>query len=56
MALNGGPITDFQEVIALVAQSRIGDTLQIEFLRDGQRMTTNAVLGPRSQVFNAPLQ
>jgi hypothetical protein len=52
VAINGGPVTSHQEVIGLVAQSRVGDTLQIEFLRGGQRMTVNVVLGPRAQVFN----
>jgi hypothetical protein len=51
VALNGGPITSYQEVIGLVAQSRVGDQMQIDFLRGGQRATVNLVLGPRSAVF-----
>jgi hypothetical protein len=52
VTINGGAISSHQEVIALVAQSRIGDALQIEFLRGGQRMSTEVVLAARTEVFN----
>ncbi len=51
VAVNGGPIASYQEVIGLVAQSRVGDPMQIDFLRGGQRLTVNLTLGPRSAVF-----
>jgi hypothetical protein len=44
VAINGGPITSYQEVINFVLQSRPGDPIQIDVLRGGQRMTAEAVL------------
>jgi hypothetical protein len=41
----GGPISSYQEVVSLVAQSRPGDVMQLEVLRGGQRFSAEAVLG-----------
>jgi hypothetical protein len=51
VAINGGSVNGYQEVLGLVGQSRIGDGMQIDFLRGGQQMKVDVVLGPRSQVF-----
>jgi S1-C subfamily serine protease len=51
VGINGGPISSYQEVTGLVAQSRVGDQMQIDFLRGGQRLTATVALGPRSAVF-----
>jgi S1-C subfamily serine protease len=47
VSINGGSVASYQEVIALVGQSRPGDLLQIGILRAGQSMTAEAVLGTR---------
>lgn len=44
VAINGGPVTSYLEVIDLVGQSRPGDPMQIELLRGGQRFVVNAIL------------
>jgi hypothetical protein len=51
VAVNGGAISTYQEVLGLVGQSRVGDGMQIDFLRGGQQMKVDVVLGSRSQVF-----
>jgi hypothetical protein len=45
VGIYGGPISSYQEVVSLVAQSRPGDAMQLEVLRGGQRFSAEAVLG-----------
>jgi hypothetical protein len=51
VAINGGPISSYQEVTGLVGQSKPGDPMKIDFLRGGQTMSVEVYLAARSAVF-----
>jgi S1-C subfamily serine protease len=51
-AINGKPVGDFQELtVYLETQTKVGDSVQVTIVRDGQEQTLDLTLGeqPRSQ-------
>ncbi|MGD2103730.1 MAG: trypsin-like peptidase domain-containing protein [Anaerolineae bacterium] len=47
-ALNGQPIDDYQDLtVYLETQTRVGDTVNVTFIRDGQEQTVQVTLGER---------
>ena len=53
VAVNGRPIASQLDVIGLVAQRRVGETLRLEILRNGRPLTVAVVLGSRYEIFTA---
>lgn len=47
VAIDGRPVTTFGQLAAYVLSKRIGDTVLLEMLRDGQPFSTSVVLGER---------
>lgn len=47
VAIDGQPVTTFGQLAAYVLGRRIGDTVQLDMLRDGQPFSASVVLGER---------
>ena len=47
IAIDGQPVTTFGQLAAYVLSRRIGDTVQLDLLRDGQPFSASVVLGER---------
>jgi putative serine protease PepD len=45
--VNGNAIKDIQTVMRLVGQLKVGDTMKVEYFRDGETLTAEAVLPER---------
>jgi len=50
VAVDGRPIPTFGTLAAYVLSRRIGETVTLEFIRDGQRLTASVVLGERPEI------
>jgi len=50
LSVNGKPIQKGDELVAIVSDTEIGRKLQIEYLRDGQRLTTDVEVGDRNRI------
>jgi S1-C subfamily serine protease len=49
-ALNGEPVGDFEELtVYLETQTKVGDTVQVTIIRDGQEQTVPVILDERPQ-------
>jgi putative serine protease PepD len=46
-AVDGRPVADHREVAILVRRKRVGDTIRVEFLRNGESHQVEAVLQAR---------
>ena len=46
--VNGQPIDDYQDLtVYLETETRVGDTVDVTFIRDGEEQTLQATLGER---------
>ena len=49
-AINGEPVADFQELtVYLETQTRVGDTIEVTIIRDGEERNVQVTLGERPQ-------
>jgi serine protease Do len=48
VAINGEPVENFEELtVYLETRTRVGDTVQVGIIRDGQEQTTSVILSER---------
>jgi serine protease Do len=50
LGVNGKPINNADELVAIVSDSEIGKRLKVEYLRDGKRLTTEVEVGDRNKI------
>jgi serine protease Do len=50
LSVEGKPIENADELVAIVSDSEIGRKLHMEYLRDGKRLTTEVEVGDRNKV------
>jgi serine protease Do len=50
LSVDGKPIRNADELVAIVSDSEIGKRLQVEYLRDGKRLTTQVEVGDRNKI------
>ncbi|MBI3693749.1 MAG: Do family serine endopeptidase [Acidobacteria bacterium] len=55
VAIDGKPIKNGEELVALVASSAVGKKLTIKLLRDGKTMEVPVTIGDRAEVFKGRL-
>jgi len=52
VALNGKPITNPDEMVAIISDTEIGKTVKVDFIRDGKPMSANVQVGDRDLIIN----
>jgi serine protease Do len=50
LSVEGKPIKNADELVAIVSDSEIGKKLRLEYLRDGKRLTTEVEVGDRNKI------
>jgi serine protease Do len=50
LSVDGKPIKNADELVAIVSDSEIGKRLHLEYLRDGKRLTTEVEVGDRNKI------
>jgi serine protease Do len=50
LSVDGKPIKNADQLVAIVSDSEIGKRLRLEYLRDGKRLTTDVEVGDRNKV------
>jgi serine protease Do len=50
LSVDGKPIENADELVAIVSDSEIGKRLRLEYLRDGKRLTTDVKVGDRNKI------
>jgi serine protease Do len=50
LSVDGRPIKDADQLVAVVSESEIGKRLRLEYLRDGKRLTTDVEVGDRNKI------
>jgi serine protease Do len=50
LSVDGKPIKNADELVAIVSDSEIGKRLHLEYLRDGKRLTTDVEVGDRNKI------
>ncbi|MEM7341247.1 MAG: trypsin-like peptidase domain-containing protein [Actinomycetota bacterium] len=48
LSIDGAPVTQFEELAGLIVAKRPGDLVDLEVIRDGERLVITATLGTRS--------
>jgi serine protease Do len=50
LSVDGKPIKNADELVAIVSDTEIGKRLRVEYLRDGKRLSTDVEVGDRNKV------
>lgn len=50
LSVQGKPIADADELVSIISDSEIGKRLQVEYLRDGKRLSTEVEVGDRNKI------
>jgi serine protease Do len=50
LSVDGKPIKNADELVAIVSDTEIGKRLRVEYLRDGNRLTTEVEVGDRNKI------
>jgi serine protease Do len=50
LSVDGKPIKDADQLVAIVSESEIGKRLQVGYLRDGKRLTAEVEVGDRNKI------
>jgi serine protease Do len=53
LSVDGRPIKDADQLVAVVSESEIGKRLRLEYLRDGKRLATDVEVGDRNKIVAA---